>query len=469
MRGRTWIGFVVLALVMSTGSSESWARGRHPGVRLGGHTFGPARHPVGYANPWVHRPSWGHGIRHGHYYGPKIYHHYRPSYHHNYRPQPYRPHYYRPHYYHHGFHHHRYHWGAGSWPYPQFSYAIGSPYGWSPAFYSSYTYGGFPTCVYPIGGNVTEFIDLRLTDVGAFDSWPIGAADRAIHEDLIDSVPLMLDATRLTRIEPIHASGSSWGESKRVDSDPRLRDRIATSEKAVTRDDPPLVLTSARSSPRASQLAPASMSDVSRSLAAGGRVDDWRLSLNDAADVGTLRVLEGIPDESLGRADRAAPAVAMESEILEVEQERGVQLMIDLGDRLFRSGSYRQAANQYRSAVLTVPRHAGAHLRHAYSLVALGQYDEAAGSLRQSLRLQPQLVSSDFRSHSLYGDRSSATAHIEALAGAALREPQNADLLLLIGTWLHFEGDQTRAKRFLDRSSQLSAEHAHLVSQWRAG
>lgn len=468
MRGSTWIGFAVLALVVSTGSSESWARGRHSGVRLGGHVFGPAHHPVGYARAWVHRSSWGHGVRPGHHYGPKVYHHYRPSYHHYYRPQPYRYHYYRPHYYHHGFRHHGHHWGIGYWPHRQFTYAIGSPYGWYPTFYSSYTYGGFPSCVYPIGTTVSEFIDIRLTDVGAVDSRPFGAADRVIDEGLGDSVPLMLDATRLARIEPSDVSGF-LGARGRVDSDPRLRDRIAASERAVTRDDPPLVLTSARFSPRESKAAPASMSHASRSLARAERVDDWRLSLDDAADVGTLRVLEGIPDESLGRADGAAPAVAMESEVLEIEQERGVQLMIDLGDRLFRSGLYRQAANQYRSAALTVPGLAEAHLRHAYALVALGQYDEAAGSLRQSLRLKPQLVSSDFRSRSLYGDHSSATAHIEGMAGAALQEPQNADLLLLIGTWLHFEGDETRAQRFLDRSAQLSAEHAQLVSQWRAG
>lgn len=511
MKAAKLVGLVVATLIFSAVDSNVWARG-YPGARLGGHHFGPARHAVGYARPWLHRPSLGYGVHHGyghrshayhhyrpsyHYYRPS-YHHYRPSYHYyqpHHRPYHHRYHYYRPSYYHQGYRHHGYYssryFGVSYWPSQPFTYFIGGDYNWYPTYYS-YGYS-LPYCYYPVTETVFERIDIRLTGTGEGHLRPEGLVDHRAAE--LGEVPLMLDKRVLTSAIPAWMPEDGKGGVSLAVAGRAAEGRFDRAATGVKRDDPPLVLTSARLSvaaPVKSETDAVRARRLDNPLFASGAsvsADGIRAETRsprvlaglDAETVpGRLRHLEAMPDDASGDGSDLSTSFAELGEA-GAAQLRGLELMLDLGDRLFRQGQYRQAANQYRSAITIAPQHPLAHLRHAYALVAMGHHAEAAHSLRQSLLLDPQLDRSGFRSQMLYSEATRAAEtrgvagskradeHLEELAGAALRDPGNADLLLLIGAWLHFDGESSRAQKFLQESAKLSAEHAQLVRQWQAG
>ena len=75
--------------------------------------------------------------------------------------------------------------------------------------------------------------------------------------------------------------------------------------------------------------------------------------------------------------------------------------------------------------------------------------------------LKPDWPKSDFRLGELYGGNDQAkTAHIDALADAAVNAPTNGDLLFIVGVFLHFDCQQARAQPFFKRAAQISGPDA---------
>jgi hypothetical protein len=80
-----------------------------------------------------------------------------------------------------------------------------------------------------------------------------------------------------------------------------------------------------------------------------------------------------------------------------------------------------------------------------------------AKAIKRGLDLNPTWSRSDFRNNELYGDNHVAKrAHLDALAEAATEAPQDADLLLLLGVFLYFDGQVERASPFFQRAEQLA-------------
>ena len=137
---------------------------------------------------------------------------------------------------------------------------------------------------------------------------------------------------------------------------------------------------------------------------------------------------------------------------------------IGYGDNYFGAQKYSDAYQRYKKAAQTTATLADAHFRQGYALVALGRYELAAKALKRGLELDPDWARSNFRNDDLYGDNGMAkTAHLDALALAATKKPNDADLLFLLGVYLHFDGQADRAKPFFDRAAELAGdEDAHL-------
>jgi len=134
---------------------------------------------------------------------------------------------------------------------------------------------------------------------------------------------------------------------------------------------------------------------------------------------------------------------------------------IGLGDKMFGERKYADSYERYRMASQAAPGLADAYFRQGLALVASGRYESAAKALKRGLDLDANWPRSDFRLNSLYGGNGAdKTAHLDMLATAAGKNPQDADLLFLTGICLHFDGQAERAGPFFRRAAQLGGVDA---------
>ena len=137
---------------------------------------------------------------------------------------------------------------------------------------------------------------------------------------------------------------------------------------------------------------------------------------------------------------------------------------IGFGDAHFENQKYLDANQRYRKATQAAPQLADARFRHGCALIALGRYDAAAKAIKRGLALDPDWPKSNFKVDDLYGRNQMAKkAHLDVLAKEAGKDPNNADLLFLVGVFLHFDGQPQRAKVFFQKAAQLAAgDDAHI-------
>jgi len=171
-------------------------------------------------------------------------------------------------------------------------------------------------------------------------------------------------------------------------------------------------------------------------------------------------------------ADQPVPARAAAEgppqQNLRGTNQRSIELawkFIGYGDAYFGNQKYTDANSRYRKASRTAPQLADGWFRQGFSLAAIGRHDLALKAIKRGLAFEPQWADSDFRLVELYGGNKLAkAAHVDALAEAAEKDPHNADLLFLLGVYLHFDGQPDRATTFFNRSRQLlGGNDSHLT------
>ncbi|MBW3597394.1 MAG: hypothetical protein KY475_08975 [Planctomycetes bacterium] len=168
------------------------------------------------------------------------------------------------------------------------------------------------------------------------------------------------------------------------------------------------------------------------------------------------------PPAVVAPADPAAEALpapkVRESNLAARER---AQHFLAAGDRLFREQKHHDALQRYKTAAEAAPDVADAYFRQGFALVATNRYDLAADGFRRGLALEPSWAESLFRLDELYGDADLAKqAHLDALARAALDNPNDADLMFVLGVFLHFDGQADRARRFFVRARELAGDAA---------
>lgn len=136
---------------------------------------------------------------------------------------------------------------------------------------------------------------------------------------------------------------------------------------------------------------------------------------------------------------------------------------ITFGDLHFMNEKFGEAYQRYRKAAEVVPELADAHFRQGFALVGSGRYEMAAKALKRGIALEPAWARSAFRLNDLYNANQRAkAAHVEALAAAAEKDPNNGDLMFLLGVCLFFDGQRDRAAPFFERAEQLAGQADHL-------
>ncbi len=132
-------------------------------------------------------------------------------------------------------------------------------------------------------------------------------------------------------------------------------------------------------------------------------------------------------------------------------RERARKFM-EFGDTHFGKQEYRAAYERYKLAAESAPNMVETYLRQGQSLVAVGAYELAARIFKRALRLEPDWTQVNFCLNDVYGkNRFAKTAHLESLAAEAEKNPADADLMLLLGTELLYDGQAKRSVAFFQR------------------
>jgi len=130
---------------------------------------------------------------------------------------------------------------------------------------------------------------------------------------------------------------------------------------------------------------------------------------------------------------------------------------IGYGDANFAGAKYADASERYRKAAQTAPLLAEAWFRQGFAQAGLGRYDLAVAAIRRGLELKPDWVKSNFRMSELFGGNEQAKlAHVETIVKAAQDKPQDADLAVIAGIYLYFDGQREKAAPYFEKAAQLA-------------
>ena len=137
------------------------------------------------------------------------------------------------------------------------------------------------------------------------------------------------------------------------------------------------------------------------------------------------------------------------------------------GDVNFGKQSYLSAAERYKTAAQAAPDVAEPYFRQGFAYVAMGKYESAARAFRRGLRVRADWSTSPFRLDQLYGaDQIAKTSHVESLAKAVEANPLDAELLMVLGLEIFFDGQQPRSEVFFTRAAQLGGNEDHLLDDF---
>jgi Tetratricopeptide repeat len=149
------------------------------------------------------------------------------------------------------------------------------------------------------------------------------------------------------------------------------------------------------------------------------------------------------------------------------QQKARAGRFIGFGDANFAKQNYNSAVERYKTAMEIAPDVAESYFRQAFAQVAMGQYDKAAAAFRRGLRIRSDWTGSPFRLDQIYdGAALAKTSHIERLAKEVEANPFDAELLLVLGMQLFFDGKQDRADVFFARAAQLGGNEDQLLDDF---
>lgn len=143
---------------------------------------------------------------------------------------------------------------------------------------------------------------------------------------------------------------------------------------------------------------------------------------------------------------------------------------VAFGDAHFAKQKYNPALERYRLAAQSANDLPETFLRQGFALVAMSRYESAVKAMRRALGLQPDPTKWNLRLDDLYAEnRIAKTAHLETLAQAVEENPQSADLLLLLGLQLFFDGQADRAISVFRRCDQLGGNEDRVITGFLRG
>lgn len=137
---------------------------------------------------------------------------------------------------------------------------------------------------------------------------------------------------------------------------------------------------------------------------------------------------------------------------------------IGFGDARFAEQKYLDANARYRKAVSVAPQLDDARMRQGFALTAMGRHEQAVVAMKRGLQINPNWPKSGFKIKDLCGDDELAKdAYLDVLASAADENPNDANLLFLLGVHFHCDGQAERAKAFFERAKGIAGNDAEHI------
>lgn len=138
------------------------------------------------------------------------------------------------------------------------------------------------------------------------------------------------------------------------------------------------------------------------------------------------------------------------------ERHARARRLISQGETHFAAQRYTDAQRVFRQASRVGSDLAVAQFRYGQVLIAMGRYAAASEAFQLGIDLDPDWYLSDFRFETLYdGNQLAYQSHGNDLMKAANDNPDDGDVMFLVGLWLYFGNDPQRADRYFERAHQL--------------
>jgi hypothetical protein len=146
---------------------------------------------------------------------------------------------------------------------------------------------------------------------------------------------------------------------------------------------------------------------------------------------------------ALGRAPAPIPAPGP-ARVRRGDGAKARQL-VTIGDRLFRAGNLRKAAERYEQARRADPDAALPRVHLAQVALVRGQFAEAAALLREAVDAEPGWVTNARDIQSVYAEPDDFARQIRRLESRVTSEPADRDAWFVLGVELYLSGQTRRA------------------------
>jgi tetratricopeptide (TPR) repeat protein len=119
--------------------------------------------------------------------------------------------------------------------------------------------------------------------------------------------------------------------------------------------------------------------------------------------------------------------------------------LLTIGDRLFRVGNVKRAAERFEQAAKADPDAAAPHVKLSQVALVRGQFTEAARQLRHAVAADPGWLPKAPDIQAMYGEPSDFRRQIARLESRVLAEPGDRDAWFVLGAELYLSGQTRRA------------------------
>lgn len=137
---------------------------------------------------------------------------------------------------------------------------------------------------------------------------------------------------------------------------------------------------------------------------------------------------------------------------------------VEYGDKQFKQGDYRDAADRYRKAESQAPEIADIHFRLGFAQMGAGRYAEGVAAMREGLRLKPNWPDSGFVLEELYPTPEAKRNVFRQLHSHLNENPTDADAQFLLAVMQHFDGQAEAAELGFRRVVQLNGRARHAMA-----
>lgn len=137
------------------------------------------------------------------------------------------------------------------------------------------------------------------------------------------------------------------------------------------------------------------------------------------------------------------------------------------GLSLKKSGDNREAISRFREVVRLDPLHAEAFSEMGGALYELSDYERSIGAYDLALKLQPSMRNALLGSANAHRQRKEYPSAADKLRTLLHFYPKDADGWLYLGDIAIFQGDESLAREYYTRATQIDTEASRAISEAR--